>query len=432
MNDDRWVVLGLAHPRAGWFSELARWATSAAVPIDFVKCISANEVRARLSGGRAYSALLVGGNVNGLDRDLIDTTLTAGAAVIVVDPVVDRNWTEMGVSSLLPATFDRSDLMAVLTEHAAPISRVTQQAPEEPSELESAWRGQLIAVTGAGGTGTSITAMALAQAFAGDPSNQGLVLLADLALQGELSMLHDAREVVPGLQELAEAHRAGRLPIEEIRSMVFDASGRGYHLLLGLRRHRDWTAIRPRAFDSALDGLMRSYRLVVADVDPDVEGEDQTGSLDVEDRNLIARTSIARADLVVVVGHGGPKGVHSLSRTVRALTEHGVDPARIIPVINRAARSPRRRAEASRTLATLIDPSESANAIGNPVFLPERRELDDVIHDGARLPSALGRPIHDEVIRRLRAPAPHPTNPARPEPVAITPGSLGSWSKDVG
>ena len=136
MNDDRWVVLGLAHPRATWFSELARWSTAATVPIDFVKCVSADEVRARLAGGRVYSALLVGSDAIGLDRDLVDSTTSAGAAVIVVDPTPGRDWTELGVSGLLPATFDRADLMATLTEHAPPVNRVLAAAPvADPADL---------------------------------------------------------------------------------------------------------------------------------------------------------------------------------------------------------------------------------------------------------------------------------------------------------
>ena len=51
----------------------------------------------------------------------------------------------------------------------------------------------------------------------------------------------------------------------------------GYHLLLGLRRHRDWTAVRPHAFAAGLDGLRRAFRVVVADVDADLEGERTTG-----------------------------------------------------------------------------------------------------------------------------------------------------------
>ena len=123
MSDDRWVVLGLAHPRAGWFSELARWSTAAAVPVDFVKCVSADEVRARLTGGRPYSALLVGGDVSGLDRDLVDTTRTAGAAVVVVDPASNRDWTVI-LSWLVPNTWLLARLVAFLSIRFALITTV--------------------------------------------------------------------------------------------------------------------------------------------------------------------------------------------------------------------------------------------------------------------------------------------------------------------
>ena len=432
MSDDRWVVLGLAHPRAGWFTELARWATTAAIPVDFVKCVSADEVRARLTSGRSYSALMVGGAVTGLDRDLVDNTRTVGAAVVVVDPVADRDWAELGVDSLLPANFDRADLMAVLSEHAPPIKRVAQQMEPASADVEPTWRGRLIAITGAGGTGCSVVSMALAQALGGDSSNHGLIALADFALHGDLSMLHDAREVVPGVQELAEAHRAGRLPIEDIRSMMFQPAGRGYHLLLGLRRHRDWTAIRARAFDAAVDGLLRSYRLLVADVDPDVEGESETGSLDVQDRNLMSRTTMARADLVVVVGHPSPKGMHAMSRTIRGLHEFGLDGDRIIPVLNHSPWAPHRRAGATRALAVLTRRHDEVTPDGSPVFLPERHDLDSAIHDGVPLPSGFGLPLYEEISRRLDEVANRRPSIWDELPVAVVPGSLGTWTEEAG
>ncbi|MFQ5557118.1 MAG: hypothetical protein ACE5GB_06380, partial [Acidimicrobiales bacterium] len=336
------MVLGLAHPRAGWFSELARWTTTAAVPIDFLKCVSAEEVRARLHDGRTYSALLVGGDVASLDRDLVDTARACGAAVLVVGRHGRRDWKELGVSALLPEVLERHELLAALTEHAPPVTSVEQLVVADPDDTDGSWRGRLVAVTGPGGAGVSVSAMALAQGLASDASNRGLVLLADLALDAEQSMLHDARELVPGVQELVEGHRGGRLPPDEIRALVFDAAGRGYHLLLGLRRHRDWTAIRPRALEAGLDGLLRCYRLVVADIDPDLEGEAETGSLDIGDRNLMARTVAERADLVVVVGTDGVKGLHALARTIRAMLDGGVPVDRIVPTVTRAPRSPRR------------------------------------------------------------------------------------------
>ena len=52
---DQFVVLGVARVRSTWFRELSQWSTSAALPVDFVKCISLDEVRARLGSGRAFS-----------------------------------------------------------------------------------------------------------------------------------------------------------------------------------------------------------------------------------------------------------------------------------------------------------------------------------------------------------------------------------------
>ena len=51
MAGDRFVVLGVAQVRSPWFREVARWATSAMLPIEFVKAMSVEEVRVRLRSG---------------------------------------------------------------------------------------------------------------------------------------------------------------------------------------------------------------------------------------------------------------------------------------------------------------------------------------------------------------------------------------------
>ena len=71
--------------RAAWFGQVARWATAAALPVDFVKTVSGEEVRARLRSGRPFSALLVDGGLAALDRDLIELAGRHGCAVIAVD-----------------------------------------------------------------------------------------------------------------------------------------------------------------------------------------------------------------------------------------------------------------------------------------------------------------------------------------------------------
>jgi MinD-like ATPase involved in chromosome partitioning or flagellar assembly len=420
---ERYVVLGLATARAEWFKEVGRWATAAAIPVEFVRCVSAEEARARLGGGRPFSALLVDAGVHGLDRDLVDTAVAAGAAVLVVDDDrATRDWIALGATAVLPGDFHRSELLEELHQHASAIDRPETLAARPPVPTEPGWGGQLVTVLGAGGTGTSTVAMAIAQAVGTDPRYRQLVLLADLCLDAELAMLHDARDVVPGLQELVEAHRTGFPSLAEIRSLVFDVPERDYHLLLGLRRHRDWAALRPRSVGATMESLLRSYRFVVADTDADLEGDAECGSIEVEERNTLARSAVRRADLVVVVGHPGVKGLHAMLRVIAAVVAHGVDASRILPVLNRSTRSRRRKAElavAFGELARAVGPG-----IASPLHLPERARVDDVIREGAALPAALAQPLGSATLALLERLEPVVAAPAT-EPVPVRPGELG-------
>src|SRR6266508_183606 len=435
MAGERYVALGLAHVRSAWFRDVGRWATSAAIPVEFVKCVSVEELRARFGSGRAFSALLVDSSLPGVDRDLVDVATESGCAVIVVDDRrIDRDWDALGVSAVLSAEFGRAELLETLDAHATMIGRGDAVAVvDDDDPVVAGWRGRLVAVTGTGGTGASLVAMALAQGLGDDVRYGGLVLLADLALTAEQAMLHDAGDVVPGVQELVEAHRSARPAVEDVRAMTFNIVERHYHLLLGLRRHRDWVTIRPRAFEAAIDSLRRCYRVVVADVDADIEGDDHCGSIDVEERNLMARTVVSRADGVVVVGLPHTKGLFGIVRLVHELVEFGVEPTRIVTVVNRTPRSPRVRAELTRTLAELIGPITRGAKAPPPVFLPDRKRLDEDIRDGARMPGPFVTAVAESVQTVLdRAVADPAARPAAPAPVPVAPGSLGAWSEGAG
>jgi hypothetical protein len=435
MAADRYVVLGLAPARAPWFADVARWATSAALPLDFAKAVSVEEVRARLRSGRPFSALLVDGASPGLDRDLVELAGAQGCAVLVVDDGRGRSWPEAGVAAALAVPLERTQLLDALRAHSRPIQRRDEPAlVAGPQAGVGGWRGRLVAVTGSGGVGRSTLAMGLATGLAADPRDRGLVLLADLALHAQQALLHDAGDVVPGVLELVEAHRSVAPGPDDVRRLCFGVGDRGYDLLLGVRRHRDWTALRRWAFAAALDSLRRSYRLVVADVDPDVEGDDDCGSVDVEERNLMARTTLPSADLVLVVGVAGLGGLHSQLRVVRDLLALGVEPARILPVVNRAPRNPRARAEVGTALARLLVGGGGSGAAtpvlaGTPVFVPERRGVDEALRDGAGPPAPLVTTVTDAVRALLdRVPPAVGAVAAVPEPVPVAPGSLGSWS----
>jgi hypothetical protein len=429
---DRYVTLGLAPARAAWFRDVAQWATSGAVPVEFVKCVSIEEARARLASGRPFSALLVDGASPGFDRDLIDVAVAAGCVVLVVeDARVERAWHGLGAAAVLPAAFSRDELVAALGAHARLIER-TDAATSTPDRGEPAgarWRGRLVAVTGAGGTGTSVVALATAQGLSEDARNAGNVLLADFALDAHQALLHDTGDVVPGVQELVEAHRRGQPRAYDVRALTFDLPGRHYDLLLGLRRHRDWVVLRPRAFDAALDSLRRGYRIVVADIDADFEGEDDSGSIDVEERNLLARATAQAADVVVAVGAPGLTGLAAFVSVIGALLDHGVAARRILPVVNRAPRSQRARARLTRAVADLLGP-DARRTLPSPVFVAERRRLDDALRAGAPLPAGFADPVASAVHAVLeRAPARYA---GTAEPTRVRPGSLGSWSEDAG
>jgi hypothetical protein len=425
MPAPHFALLGLARPRAPWFTELGRWATAGTIPADFVRCLSAEEVRARLASGRPFSALLVDAAVHGIDRDLMDVARSTGCITIVVtsDSAADREWLGLGAAAVVPAPLDRAALLDVLEQQANCLAEVHPHPGASDPPGPAAWQARLLAVTGPGGTGASVLAMALAQALGDDARNAGHVLLADLALEADQGMLHGAPDVIPGLSELVEAHRSGRPDSAGVRATTFDVADRGYQLLLGLRRRRDWAALRPRAVDAALDGLRRTYRHVVADVDPEVDGERECGSIEVEERNALARAVAGRADVVVVVGLGDLKGLHGLLRCVADLADYGVPPERLLPVVNRAPRSPRARAELTRAFTELARGFLDPSTVASPVFVAQQRRLEEALRDGARLPAALGRPLAGAVEAvATRA------GDAERAPEAIRPGSLrGYW-----
>ncbi|HEX2272482.1 MAG TPA: hypothetical protein VHG90_01240 [Acidimicrobiales bacterium] len=437
MAGERFVVLGLAQARSAWFRDLGQWSTSGALPTEFVKCLSAEEVRARLASGRPYSALVVDAGLPAVDRDLLATARAAGCAALVVDDGrTVRDWAALGAAAVLDAAFDRDDLLAGLTAHARPIARSEARSGAlagAPPPAPAAWRCPVAALTGPGGTGVSSAAIALAQALGDDVRHGGLVCLADLRLHAEQAMLHDARDVLPSIQELVEAHRSGQPSADEVRAQAFAVEERGYHLVLGLRQARFWPALRRRAFDATFDSLRRAYRVLVCDADPELEGEREGGSIDVEERNIMARTAIAEADVVFAVGLPSMKGVHALVRVVVDLLAFGVRPDRVVPVVNRAPRSPRARATVAATLAELAEPAvarvtEAAGFVGlpSPVFLPERK-VDEALRDGTRLPPGLGAPLAGAFAAVLGQAAPGRTREAGPE--RVRPGSLGRWTE---
>jgi hypothetical protein len=433
MSVDRYVVAGLAHVRSAWFTEVSRWATVGSLPAEFVKCVSVDELRVRLASGRPFSAVLVDARLPVVDRDLLAVIEAAGAAPVVVTHGNELvSWGSIGSVATLGPSFTRTELLDALATHARPVDLVDHQTVVTEAVRGSRWRAPLVAVTGNPGAGTSTVAIACAQALAADPRTAGDVVLADLSRHAHQAILHDARDVVPGLLELVEGHRSSHMDNDAVRALTFDVPARGYRLLLGLRRPRDWVSIRSVALAAGLDGLRRSARVVVADLDGDLEGEAETGSFDIEERNLVARHTIAEADVVVVTASPTATGLCGLVHLLGELRDHGVPDERMVIALTRAPRRPRQRAELARTVADLTGPplalrSADGDRTGpmGPVFVAERRNIEVLHRDVARLPERLGAALGLAVRTVLDH---HGVRAGvEPELAPVVPGTLGHW-----
>jgi hypothetical protein len=394
---ERYLVVGLARARTDWFAEVGQWTSASILPADFVKCVSAAEVRARIAAAGTVSAVLLDAGAPGVDRDLIAAIHGIGAAPFVVeDGRAPRDWHALGVTVVLPRRFDPDLLAAHLRASATPVVDPSVRRVEARDEPVS-FVAPSVVVCGVAGTGASTVAMCVAQGLARRPDGRGSVVLADLARDGMLSTYHASPDVVPGVQEVVDAHRGARPGAEAVRAATFPVEPRGYFLLQGLRRPRDWTALPPRATDAALASLRAAFRWVVADVTADLDGEAETGSVDVEERNHLARTSLSSATCVLAVGAPGVRGVRSLVRLLDALHDLGVDGARVVAVVNSAPRAAPARAAITRAVAELT----SAPLAAAPIHLPLRRGLERCHHTVEPLPTALVGPVTSAVVATI-------------------------------
>jgi cellulose biosynthesis protein BcsQ len=427
-QDGTYVLIGVGRSRERWFAELGRWSTTGAAPIDFVRCLSPDEALAVLGSGRRASALLVDARGPAIERDLVAVAAQLGVpTVVVTNGGVHRDWDALGCAAVIDADFDRRQLLEVLQAHTAPVDRSRRPARIDLGTTPRRHRSPLVGVVGSGGVGSSTVAMATAQALAAadhDAGGQHGVVLVDGARRGELGMYHDVGDVIPGLPELVEAHRSDRLDPEAVRALTYSIDTRGYDLLLGRRRSIDWVTLRRRSVVAALDSLRRSYDTVVVDLDDNLDGERDTGSADVADRHATSISTLDAADVVIVVGRVGLKGLHALVALLDEVVRSGVPSDRVLPVLNECPRSPAVRAESVRTLSQLCAASaEQGNAVDPPLHLRRIRHLEGTHRDGAALPTALCQPLGRAVTRLLAA---RGQRSAVAGAEQIRPGDLGS------
>lgn len=390
--NDRFVVLGLARSRSRWFSEMTRWSTSSVIPVDYMKAITSEEVRAILGSGRQVSAVVADASVPGVDRELISLALDSDSVVIVVaDPSIRRDWTALGAAAVIDDDFTPQELTEVLRRNARALGPTQRRSASlSVSIADNDGLAAMVAVTGAGGSGTSTVAMALAQAFGDSTEFLGPtkgVALVDGARSAHHALYHDVGDVIPGLPELVDAHRGDRPDPDDVRRLFFSIEDRRYDLLLGRRRARDAAAMGPISTAAAIEGIRRAFDTVVIDIDPEVDGESETGSIDIENHHGVSRVVADSADLVLLVVRPGMKGMHDLTELVDSFSEFGVPRDRLLPIINFAPRNAVTRAALTKLVAQISDLNGETSR--PPVFLPLVRSLEDVHNCASRLPSNL-------------------------------------------
>ncbi len=185
----------------------------------------------------------------------------------------------------------------------------TSPAPARPRRSRAA----LVVVTG---ELTPAADAAQRIASAATAHRRGPVVLADLTRSAVLAPPDPSRPT-SGLAALIEVARFGPPNLAELRASVA-ATDRGIGLVAGLPHPLDWVAVRPATIAVVLGALRSDAALLVALVDADLEGEEDTGSVDVEERHGLARVAVASADAVTVAAAPGPVGARLAQRTVAA------------------------------------------------------------------------------------------------------------------
>jgi len=415
----RAVILGLARTRRGWLGELARWCSTGILPAELVTCLSVEEALAVLGAGRRITLLMVDDTTTRWGRDLVAAATGAGAPTVMVrggrGHDHERDWEAIGCDAAVGPELDPAELTDLLRRHevvAAPTDRRVEVDSGTPP-------GLLLGVLGTGGSGASTVAMALAEGL-GHLEGADAVVLVDGSRRGSHAAYHDVGDVLPGLPELVELHRADRPDPSEIRGLSWLLPAHGHRLVLGQRRPRDWVLHRPSEVTAALDGLRRTFAVSIVEIDHDLEGEEETGSVDVEERHALSRTVSRTAELVLAVGGDGFHGTHRLVSLVDSLRRLGTEPERIVPGVNRAPRQPAARAAVTKGLTALV-----GGSVRPPLFVTARPGLDRRLHDGRPLPRSMRAPLA-RAVTSLAASVPPATNDDRPAP--IRPGSLGTVS----
>jgi hypothetical protein len=366
---------------------------------DLAWCATTSELAALARGGGLRGAV-IDGLLAELDPDVVGL-VRAWCPVVIIDVASARHrWAALGATTRSRLPGGRAGLEEALTG--------PDEVPGARPPVPTGRRGALVGVLAAEGGNGPGAAVALAGSLVlapGDPD----VVLADLTLDAPHRALHGLSVDRVGVLELVRAARFGPPPPAAV-SGALHPSTHGYRVLPGLVRHHDWIAVGEGAATRALAALRGEADVVVAHVDRDLEGETDTGSYDIEDRNVLARTVVGSADLVVVAAGTDRSARLALVAMLSTLAGRRVARERTLVV---TPRSPSRRPVLhpapgpGRLLRLRGDRADRRVGAAIVQHLRAAREAEgDGGDDGPSCP------------------------PPEDAPERIRPGSLGHWAQD--
>jgi DNA-binding response OmpR family regulator len=128
-------VATLGRPGPAWPRAVARWGSSATLPLDTTTCVSAEELLALVASAPIGFAIVEAG-LPGVDRSLVTEVRRAGAALAVVEgPALRSAVAGLEADVVLPADFDADDLSAALQAHARSRTRRTSASNDREADV---------------------------------------------------------------------------------------------------------------------------------------------------------------------------------------------------------------------------------------------------------------------------------------------------------
>lgn len=378
------VQVAVGYTIRPWRSELQRHAR------DFVTGVEIQVYRDhRALKAAHFDALLLDGSSSLLDASLMmhcaDRQIPVAA---VYTPEDDADGSELarvealGVSIVDPSALD--DLLTTFSRRGPVEPGASTRTELPPPQADLPVRtGQVIAVGGPGGAGTTEVAVGLATAA----SQKGRTILVDVdemrptvARRLGLTLTPHIVNAVDDVSYLARsattADLDARVAAVTARPAVANPKGLPFDVIVGLPSSAEWQSLQPERVIDLLLILRRLYATVILRLGPSLE--DLTRWVD---RFGVSRACAADADRVVSVADGSPSGVAESVDWIAELREVTQTPVDL--VVNRVPSGRYRRAEMTEVLEAAVGASvASVHSVRYDKTVPDRSWFGDLPRKG--------------------------------------------------